>query len=417
LGKKVMTVSPDTANTRDPFLDLVEAEDPAPILHRLRDEDPVHFVEPLGFWFVTRHDDVKRLFNDPENVTQNRRAWEHHVPAPEGSMRRWLEDESLMARGPDEHTRFRRLFRGALTPRAVRRMAGQVQDVVERFAVPLRDRPGEVIDLLGDFTNPIPNTVISRIMGVEAGDEEVRFREIAQELIRGFFPFAPPDAIQRAEAALQALAPWVRSMVTERRHAPREDLISDLLRAQGEGELIGDDEIVMIVSVLIGAGSETTNLGGMRIIQTLLQHPEPLRRVRDDRSLVPKAVDEIMRFAFGGPAGMQRFALRDFRLRDKAIRKGQMLMLALGANLDPAVFPNPDVIDLDRDNGEILVFGHGPHYCLGANLARQELGAMLDAALDIVTPGSRVREDLQEFAPMGLFKRPLNLPIEIARRD
>ena len=412
-----MTVSPDTANTRDPFLDLVEAEDPAPILHRLRDEDPVHFVEPLGFWFVTRHDDVKRLFNDPENVTQNRRAWEHHVPAPEGSMRRWLEDESLMARGPDEHTRFRRLFRGALTPRAVRRMAGQVQDVVERFAVPLRDRPGEVIDLLGDFTNPIPNTVISRIMGVEAGDEEVRFREIAQELIRGFFPFAPPDAIQRAEAALQALAPWVRSMVTERRHAPREDLISDLLRAQGEGELIGDDEIVMIVSVLIGAGSETTNLGGMRIIQTLLQHPEPLRRVRDDRSLVPKAVDEIMRFAFGGPAGMQRFALRDFRLRDKAIRKGQMLMLALGANLDPAVFPNPDVIDLDRDNGEILVFGHGPHYCLGANLARQELGAMLDAALDIVTPGSRVREDLQEFAPMGLFKRPLNLPIEIARRD
>ena len=85
-------------------------------------------------------------------------------------MRRWLEDESLMARGPDEHTRFRRLFRGALTPRAVRRMAGQVQDVVERFAVPLRDRPGEVIDLLGDFTNPIPNTVISRIMGVEAGD-------------------------------------------------------------------------------------------------------------------------------------------------------------------------------------------------------------------------------------------------------
>jgi cytochrome P450 len=413
-----MTASPDAPNTRDPFLDLVETDDPAPILHRLRDEDPVHLVEPLGFWFVTRHDDVKRLFNDPENVTQNRKAWEYHVPAPQGSMRRWLEDESLMARGPDEHTRFRRLFRGALTPRAVRRMAGQVQDVVERFAAPLCDRPGEVIDLLGDFTDPIPNTVISRIMGVEAGDEEVRFREIAQELIRGFFPFAPSDAIERSESALQKLAPWVRSMVTERRRAPREDLISDLLRAQGEGEPIGDDEIVMIVSVLIGAGSETTNVGGMRIIQTLLQHPAPLKRVREDRSLVPKAVDEIMRFAFGGPAGMQRFALRDFTLRDKTIRKGQMLMLALGgANRDPAVFPNPDVIDLERDNGEILVFGHGPHYCLGANLARQELGAMLDASLDIVTPGSRVREDLQEFAPMGFFKRPLNLPIEIARRD
>jgi cytochrome P450 enzyme len=411
-----MGASADTA-TRDPFLDLVEADDPAPILHRLRDEDPVHFVETLGFWFVTRHDDVKRLFNDPQNVTQNRSAWEHHVPAPAGSMRRWLEDESLMARGPEEHLRFRRLFRGALTPRAVRRMAGQVQDVVERFAAPLRDRPGEVIDLLGDFTNPIPNTVISRIVGVEAGPDEVRFREIAQEMIRGFFPFAPADAVERAESALRELAPWVRSMVAERGRAPREDLISDLLRAQDEGEPIDEDEIAMLVSVLIGAGSETTNLGGMQIIQTLLEHPEPLEQVRGDRGLVPRAVEEIMRFAFGGPAGMQRFAVRDFELRGKTIRKGQMLMLALGgANRDPVVFPKPDVLDLGRDNRETLVFGHGPHYCLGANLARQELAAMLDAALDIVPPGSRVREDLQQFAPMGLFKRPLNLPIEIARR-
>jgi cytochrome P450 len=93
-----------------------------------------------------------------------------------------------------------------------------------------------------------------------------------------------------------------------------------------------------------------------------------------------------------------------------------MLMLALGgANRDPAVFPNPDVLDFDRDNRETMVFGHGPHYCLGANLARQEMGSMLDAALDIVVPGSRVRVDLQEFQPMGLFKRPLNLPVEIAR--
>jgi cytochrome P450 len=409
-----MSASADTSN-RDPFFDLVEAEDPAPILHRLREQDPVHYVEPLGFWFVTRHDDVKRLFNDPERVTQNSKAWEHHVPAPEGSMRRWLEDESLMARGPEEHTRFRRLFRGALTPRAVRRMADQVQEVVERFAAPLRNRPGEVIDLLGDFTNPIPNTVISRIMGVEAGADEARFREIAQEMIRGFFPFAPPEAVQQGEAALQELAPWIRSMVAERRRAPQDDLISDLLRAQEEGEPLSDDEIVMIVSVLIGAGSETTNLGGMVIIQTLMNYPEQLKQVRDDRSRVPQAVDEIMRFAFGGPAGMQRYALHDFELRGKRIRRGQMLMLALGgANRDPAVFPDPDVVDLDRDNRESLVFGHGPHYCLGANLARQELGAMLDAALDIVPPGSRVREDLQEFAPMGFFKRPLNLPIEIA---
>jgi cytochrome P450 len=411
-----MSASTDSATSpRDPFFDLVEAEDPAPILHRLRSEDPVHLVDPLGFWFVTRHDDVKRLFNDPDNVTQSRTAWAHHVPAAEGTMMRWLEDQSLMTRSPAEHLRFRRLFRGALTPRAVRRMDAQIREVVERFAAPLRGRQGEVIDLLGGFTNPIPNTVISRIFGIEPGDDEERFREIAQELIRGFFPFAPPDAVMRAERSLQDLAPWVRSLVQARRKDLREDLITDLLRAQEQDGELSDDEIVMIVSVLIGAGSETTNLGGMVIIQTLIDHPEQLALVRADRSLVPKAVDEIMRFAFGGPAGMQRYAVRDFELRGRKIRKGEMLMLALGgANRDPAVFPNPDVLDLARDNRETMVFGHGPHFCLGANLARSEMGAMLDAALDIVTPGSRVREDLQEFTPLGFFKRPMSLPVEIA---
>jgi cytochrome P450 len=404
-----------STTTPDPFLELLEAKDPAPLVHRLRAEDPVHFVPSLGFWFVTRHDDVKRLFNDPENATQDRGAWEHFRPAPEGSMLRWFQDNSFARQGPEAHARFRRLFNGALTPRAVRRMDAQIREVVERFAEPLRQRRGEVLDLMGDFTNPIPNAVISRVTGVPPGADEVRFRELAQELIRGFFPFAPPDALARSEAALQEMAVWVRRMAAERRHALGEDLISDLIRAQERDETLSDDEIVLLISVLIGAGSETTNLGGLVMIQTLLGHPEQLKRVRDDRALVPKAVNEIMRFAFGGPAGLPRFAVRDFELRGKRIRKGQMLMLSFGgANRDPAVFENPDTLDIERDARDLLVFGNGPHYCLGANLARQEMGTMLDAALDIVAPGSRVREDLQQFQAMGLFKRPLNLPVEIA---
>jgi len=399
----------------DPFLELADAEDPAPFLHRLREDDPVHFVEPLGFWFVTRHDDVKRLFNDPEIATHDPRTWEHYAPEPDGSMLRWIADNSFFAREPADHLRMRRLFIGALTPRAVRRMDAQIRDVVEGFAAPLRDRPGEVVDMLGDFMSPIPNAVISRVMGVGPGSDEAHFREIAQDMVRGFFPFAPPEAKACAEAALAELAPWVGTMIDDRRGALREDLVSDLLRAQEEGGAITDEEVVMMVSGLIGAGSETTSNGGVAILRTLLAHPEHLERVRADRSLVPKAIDEVMRFAFGGPAGMQRFAVRDFELRGRHIRKGQMLVLALGgANRDPAVFPNPDVIDFDRDNRESLVFGHGPHYCLGANLARQEMGAMLDAALDVVTPGSRLREDLQQFVPLGFFQRPLNMPIEIA---
>jgi cytochrome P450 len=399
----------------DPFLELLRARDAAPLLHRLRAEAPVHFVPSLGFWFVTRHDDVKRLFNDPENATQDRSAWEHFQPQPEGTMLRWFHDNSFARQGPEGHARFRRMFNGALTPRAVRRMDAQIREVVERFAKPLRGRPGEVLDLMGEFTNPIPNTVISRVTGVPPGDDELRFRELAQGLIRGFFPFAPPDAIALAESSLREMADWVRRMAAERRRTLGEDLISDLLRAQQSDDSIRDDEIVMLISVLIGAGSETTNLGGLVMIQTLLQHPEQLKRVRDDRSLVPKAVNEIMRFAFGGPAGLPRFAVRDFELRGQRIKKGQMLMLSFGgANRDPAVFDDPDRLDIERDARDLLVFGNGPHYCLGANLARQEMGAMLDAALDIVTPGSRVREDLQHFQQMGLFQRPLDLPVEIA---
>jgi cytochrome P450 len=398
----------------DPFLELLAAADPAPLLHRLRRDDPVHFVPSLGFWFVTRHDDVKRLFNDPANATQDRTAWEHFAPAPPGTMLAWMEERSFARQGPEAHARFRSLFNRALTPRAVRRMDGQIRGVVERFAAPLRDRPGEVLDLMGDFTNPIPNAVISRVTGVAQGADEVRFRELAQSLIRGFFPFAPAEAKADADAALREMAAYVRSMAAERRQTLGEDLISDLIRAQEKDERLDDDEIVMLISLLIGAGSETTNLGGLVMIQTLLQHPDELKRVRDDRSLVPNAVSEIMRFAFGGVAGIQRFALRDFELRGRRIRKGQMLMLSFGgANRDPDVFESPDVLDLSRDCRESLVFGNGPHFCLGANLARQEMGSMLDAALDIVTPGSRVREDLQQFQAMGLFRRPLNLPIEI----
>src|SRR5262245_55317117 len=178
----------------DPLLELLGAKDPAPLLHRLREQDPVHFVPSLTCWVVTRHDDVKRLLNDPENATRDRSAWEHFTPAPAGSMRAWIEQSSFSGQTGEDHARIRRLFQGALTPRSVRRMEAQIRDVVERFARPLRGRPGEVLDLMAEFTNPIPNCVISRVTGVPQGADEVRFRELAQTLLRGLFPFAPPEA-------------------------------------------------------------------------------------------------------------------------------------------------------------------------------------------------------------------------------
>lgn len=403
-------------NDSELFREILSTPDPTALVARLRAEEPVHWVPSMDFWLVTRHDDVKWLLNDASFATRDRSQWEHFVPREEGTWLRWFDDHNFAREDPAGHQRFRRRFINALTPRAVRRMDDQIREVVERFAAPLRARRGEVVDLMAELTNPIPNTVISRVTGVSAGEDELRFRDLAQGLIRGFIPFASDEEMAVAEESLGEMAEWVRAMAGERRNDLGEDLISDLLRAQAGGDAIEDDEIVMLISLLIGAGSETTNLGGVMVIQSLLENPGEWKRVREDRRLVPQAVAEAMRLGLGaGPSGLLRWVAKDFELRGRKLRKGQMLLLSTGAaNRDPDVFPEPDALDLDRDVRESLVFGHGAHFCLGANLAKQELAAMLDAALDIVVPGSRFRKDLQEVQRRGLFDRPSSLPIELA---
>ena len=386
--------------------------DPYSVIARLREEDPVHWVSGLGFWMVTRYDDVRRLFTD-ENATNDARVFEYYAAPPEGSYLRWAADHSLFSLPPEEHARVRRLVSAAFTPRAVARMTQQVLDVIEQFAAPLRGRTG-VIDLMAEYTDPIPNAVISRVTGIPArGGEEVRFRELAQATIRGFFSFADPEAKQRAGEAFGELSDWVRELADERRRQPQEDLITDLVRARDRGDAMNDDEIVSLVAGLLGAGSETTAIGGLVTFLTLLDHPQELERIRADRSLIPAAMNEILRYAFGGAGGLPRYAVRDFELRGKQIRKGQMLMLSFsGAHRDPSVFPDPNRFDLERDHADLTVFGHGPHYCLGVHLAQTEMRGMLDAALDFLPPGARHRADLVEWQRLMFFRRPLNLPVD-----
>jgi cytochrome P450 len=386
--------------------------DPYPIIARLRVEDPVHFVPGIGFWMVTRYDDVRRLLTD-ENVTNDPRAYEYFVPPPDGSFMRWATDHGLFALPPDEHARVRRLVSAAFTPRAIARMTAQVQEVVARFAAPLHGRRG-VVDLMAEFTDPIPNAVISRITGVAApGGEEVRFRELAQETIRGFFTFGDSAARERGGEAFAELAAWVREVADDRRRSPREDMITDLVRARDRGDAMSDDEIVILVAGLLGAGSETTAVGGLLSMVALLELPDVLGRLRRDRALVPNAVTEILRCFFGAGFGLPRYAVGDFDLRGKHIRKGQLLLLSFaGAHRDPSVFPDPDRFDMDRDTGDLVVFGHGAHYCLGVHLAQAELRGMVEVALDFLPPGAHQRPDLIEWRRVMFFRRPQNLPVD-----
>jgi cytochrome P450 len=174
--------------------------------------------------------------------------------------------------------------------------------------------------------------------------------------------------------------------------------------------------VVLLLTGIVAAGTETTATGGATIIKMLLEEDEPTQRLRDDPTLIFRSIDEIIRYAFDSAAGPLRFAVRDFELRGRAVRRGDMLMLSLGgANYDPAVYAEPDRLDLDRDVRNFATFGNGPHYCLGANLARGELGRMIEALLEILPAGSRVRKDRLEYQDAGLFTRTLNLPVEVAR--
>jgi cytochrome P450 len=386
--------------------------EPYGVIARLRREDPVHFVPGMGFWYVTRYDDVRQLFTDP-NVTNDPRAYEHYQPPKPGTYMARIEGQGLFSLPPDEHARVRRLVSAAFTPRAIARMDQQVKDVIEQFAAPLRGRSG-VVDMMSEFTDPIPNVVISRVTGVPAkGGEEVRFRELAQATIRGFFSFSDPVMREKGNAAFEELSEWVRKMADERRHSPKEDLITDLVKARDRGDAMNDDEIVSLVTGLIGAGSETTAIGGAVTVMTLLEQREAAERLRRERDLVPSAVNEILRYAFGGQGGLPRYAIRDFELRGKQIKKGQMLMLSFsGAHRDPAVFPDPDRFDIGRDNTELTIFGRGPHYCLGVHLARSEMAFMLDALLDLMPAKASYREDLVRWQRFLYFRRPENLPVE-----
>ena len=388
-------------------------EDPFPLVAHLRETDPCHYVDDMFFWFVTRHDDVKWLLHDTDVATPDVSVWEFHTEPDKGSLGEWLADNSLLTLDTENHARVRRLVSAAFTPKAIRRKENQIQEVVDQIAAPLHGRTG-VVDMMAELTDPVPNTVISRITGIPPeGGDEVHFRTIAQAVIGGVLPFADADSQVAAREALAELVDWVRVLADERAAEPRDDLISDVVHTNDMGDRMTSNEIVSLVTGLISAGSETTSLAGLIAITKLLEHPDVMERLRADRTLVPGAVPEIIRLGMSGPGALPRYATRDFELRGKTVRKGQMLMLSFGgASTDPAVFTDPLAFDIGRDNSNMLNFGFGPHYCLGVHLAKTELGCIVDALLDVLPSTATIDADAMEFRPMGMFKRPVTLPVD-----
>ncbi len=410
--------------------------DPFPRLAELREHDPLYWDVALETWFVTRYEDVRSFFSDPR-FSSDRRLGKGYQPPEPGSWMAHFENQSMLTASPPDHRRWRKRVSAGFTPRAVRRMDAQVRDVVELFAAPLRDRAAFAafaaeatnatdatdatasVDLLESFTTPIPNTVIGRITGIPPypGDED-RFRHLAQDMMRRYVFFADEENVRRGEAAINELAEWVMKLAEERRQEPRDDLLSDLIVGNTGDDHMTNQEIVVLIAVLVAAGSETTTLGGTQVLRHLLSHPDQMAILRADPSLIRNAVHEALRFDFGSLAAVNpRFALEDISMPayGQTIRKGQMVMLSpASANRDPSTFPDPDRFDITRDTTNILTFGQGPHYCLGANLAMQEMSCMLEAALGFLPEGAQLVEpghDWDHWEQIGIMRRPTQLPV------
>lgn len=390
--------------------------DPHAGLERLREDEPVLWDETLGWWFVTRYDDVKRFLSDPR-LSKNGAHANDYTPSDPDSFIGRFESSSVLSQTPEGHRIWRSRVAAGFTPRAVRRMEQQVRDVVEEFAAPLREATGRV-DLLASFADPIPNTVIARIAGIPPfpGDES-RFRGLAQDVLRRYVFFADETNIRRGNAALEELAEWILKLTADRRAERREDLISDLIHNETDHPPMLDQEIMGFITSLISAGSETTTLGACHMLRHLFDHPDEFARVRSDRTLIPNAVREALRYDFGSLAAVTpRYALEDIELHGKTIRRGDSIMLSpASANRDDSVFPDPHRFDVTRDTREALTFGNGPHYCLGANLAMQELSFMLEAILEFVPEDAVLAQVDEDWEQVGIMRRPLRMPVDLGR--
>jgi cytochrome P450 len=352
--------------------------DPHPTFARLREKDPVHWSERHRAWVLTRYDDVNAFFRDPrlssDRASPLARPDEDGVGGDDpvvSVLSRWM-----VFQDPPDHTRIRRALRPAFTPPAVEALRPTVERVVDE----LLDGLPEELDFLAEFAVPLPAIVIAELLGIPREDQD-RFRAWSQDLATLVFASGLPDRHRRGREALSALATYLGEQLAHRSAQPADDLLGTLAVLQAAGELTAEEATANAV-LLLFAGHETTTGLLANGLAVLLANPGQLQRLRAERSLMPSAVEELLRYE--GPSKlMPRWAVQEVDLRGRGIASGDLVYLVqAAANRDPSHFAEPDRLDLARDPNPHLGFGYGPHYCLGAPLARLETAIALSRLLE-----------------------------------
>lgn len=360
---------------------------PYAIYQRLRAEAPVCHVRysPESretCWLITRYEDAVSVLGDHQHVANNRRNV--HRTKPSLRLRAVYAifgaviDNMLGADEPD-HTRLRSLVHKAFTQKRVEELRLQIESLADELLHGLRKR-GE-FDLLSAFAIPIPTTVIAQMLGIPTGDRE-RFRRMFNALLDS--SATSWKGMARNMPMFFSFLRYLRGLVKQRRGHPQDDLISALVAAEEAGDKLDEDELVSMILLLLVAGFETTvNLIGNGAL-ALLENPEQFDLLRRNPSLVPRAVEEFLRYYSPLDFAQSRGARSEIVLGDHVIPAGGPIVVAIGsANRDENQFERPEILDITREPNRHIAFGQGIHYCLGAFLARLEGQIAFRALLEL----------------------------------
>ena len=368
----------------DPLLTSHEfAQNPYPTYHLLRREAPIYWSDLWGCWILTRYRDIVSTLQNPRRFSSvGRLTAAMELPQDVREQVRPLVrhySQGLINVDPPDHTRLRQLVHKAFLPGTVGAMAGYVEGIVERLIEEVQ--PRGKMDIIRDFAYPLPVTVIARLMGVPPADHGKLKRWSGKIVEFMATPKPAPEVLMSSQDALLALQDYFRSTFRRRRVEPRDDLISALVAAEEAGERLTEEELISTCVTLLIGGHETTTYLISSGVLALIQHPEQLRKLRVNPDGARMAVEEMLRYE--GPFQRnRRLATEAVELDGHLIQKGQLLVQMLGAaNRDPAVFPNPDSFDIERHPNRHVSFGHGPHFCVGAPLARLEAPIAINALL------------------------------------
>jgi len=352
------------------LLDPEVLANPYPLYHRLRNEDPVHWDPFLHAWVVTRYADVIHVLH---HFSANR------TPTPEQLSTMGLAAMNPIAQvmvrqmlflDPPNHTRLRALASAAFTVRRVERMRSHIQEIMDHLldAVVSRGR----MDLIADFASPAPAIVTAELLGVPVADHQ-QLKEWSADFAEMLGNFQHnPDRFPRILRSVENMCSYFRSAMQEQRVNPRDGLVSAMMAANVDGAKLTEDEIIAnLIVTMVGGQETTTNLIGNGML-TLLRNPEVMERLRADASLIPSAVEELLRYE-SPSQHTARLAPDDVEMGGRHIRKRQAVIAVMGAaNRDPERFPEPDRLDIDRKDNRHVAFGWAAHFCFGAALARME---------------------------------------------